>query len=83
MLPSNIPWNGIHEELHEQGNKTQSNSWEYKIQRIILVFNVCLCRITMNATTTTTTLFVPYIDLHETKKLERNMERVQATHNSH
>ena len=22
--------------------------WEYKIQRIILVFNVCLCRITMN-----------------------------------
>ena len=35
----------------------------------------------MLATTiTTTTLFVPYIDLHDTKKLDKNIERVQATH---
>ena len=29
-------------------------------------------------TTTTTTLFVLYIDLHDTKKLDKNIERVQA-----
>ena len=37
----------------------------------------------MLATTTTTTLFVPYIDLHDTKKLNKNIERVQATNNNH
>ena len=42
----------------------------------------------MLATTTTTTLFVqypavPYIDLHDTKKLDENIERVQAAHNNH
>ena len=31
-------------------------------------------------TTTTTTLFAPYINLHDPKKLLYNMERVQAAH---
>ena len=33
--------------------------------------------------TTTTTLFVPYIDLRDTKKSDKNIERVKATHNNH
>ena len=37
----------------------------------------------MLATTTTTTLFVPYIDLHDTKKIDVNMERVQGANNNH
>ena len=38
----------------------------------------------MLATTTiTTTLFVPFTDLHDTEKLDKNIERVQATHNNH
>ena len=32
---------------------------------------------------TTTTLFVAYTDLHDTKKLDKNIERVLATHNNH
>ena len=38
---------------------------------------------TTTTTTTTTTLFVPYIDLHDTNKLDKNIERVKATHNNH
>ena len=34
-------------------------------------------------TTITTTLFVPFTDLHDTEKLHKNIERVQATHNKH
>ena len=50
--------------------------------------NVCQCR--MLAATTTIQqqqlyLYpaVPYIDLHDTKKLDKYIERVQAAHNNH
>ena len=50
--------------------------------------NVCQCR--MLAATTTIQqqqlyLYpaVPYIDLHDTKKLDKYIERVQATHSNH
>ena len=26
---------------------------------------------------------IPYIDLHDTKKIEKNVERVQGAHNNH
>ena len=60
--------------------------WEYKIPRIILVFkclslsnnNECLQQQQQQLY-----LYPTLIYMHETKKLERNMERVQATHNSH
>ena len=37
----------------------------------------------LTTTTITTTLFVPFTDLLDTEKLDKNIERVQATHNYH
>ena len=42
--------------------------------------NVCLCRIIMNACNNNF-ISVPYIDLHDTKNIDINMERVQGPHN--
>ena len=51
--------------------------------------NVCQCRMLAAATTTIQQqqlyLYpaVPYIDLHDTKKLDKYIERVQAANNNH
>ena len=48
--------------------------------------NVCLCPIIMNACNNNKInnfISVLYIDLHDTKKIVINMERVQGTHNNH
>ena len=85
--------NGIHEELHEQANKTQTAApfnnffkyWrEYKKQRIIHVCNVyneCLQQQQQQLLNLYPA--VPYIDLHDTKNFDKYIERVQAAHNNH
>ena len=42
--------------------------------------NVCQCRMLAATTTTLFVPSVPYIDLHDTKKLDKYRERVQAAH---
>ena len=68
-----------------------SNNFFKILARIIENYpygNVCLCRIIMNACNNNNNnnknfISIPYIDLHDTKKIEKNVERVQGAHNNH
>ena len=59
-----------------------------KNREIFHVCNVCLCQIIMNAYYSNnnnficTQLYQPYIDLHDTKKLDKYIDKVQAANNN-